>query len=78
MNKDPLIIFDTTLRDGEQSAGASMSASEKLNIALQLERLCVDVIEAGFPVSSMGDFAAGKGYRREHQRKRCLRACAGQ
>lgn len=61
MNKDPLIIFDTTLRDGEQSAGASMSASEKLNIALQLERLCVDVIEAGFPVSSMGDFAAVKG-----------------
>ena len=53
-----LIIFDTTLRDGEQSAGASMTADEKLKIALQLERLRVDIIEAGFPVSSRGDFAA--------------------
>ena len=56
-----LIIFDTTLRDGEQSAGASMTADEKLKIALQLERLHVDVIEAGFPVSSRGDFLAVKG-----------------
>ena len=55
---DTLIIFDTTLRDGEQSAGASMTADEKLKIALQLERLKVDVIEAGFPVSSKGDFLA--------------------
>lgn len=53
-----LIIFDTTLRDGEQSAGASMVADEKLKIALQLESLKVDVIEAGFPVSSEGDFKA--------------------
>ena len=60
MKTDQLIIFDTTLRDGEQSAGAAMSAPEKLNIALQLERLGVDVIEAGFPVSSAGDFAAVK------------------
>ena len=58
MSNDNLIIFDTTLRDGEQSAGAAMSADEKLKIALQLERLRVDVIEAGFPVSSPGDFAA--------------------
>lgn len=55
---DKLIIFDTTLRDGEQSAGASMNGEEKLKIALQLEQLRVDVIEAGFPVSSPGDFAA--------------------
>lgn len=58
MNQDRLIIFDTTLRDGEQSAGAAMSADEKLKIALQLERMRVDVIEAGFPASSRGDFAA--------------------
>ena len=53
-----LKIFDTTLRDGEQSAGAAMSADEKLKIALQLERMRVDVIEAGFPASSRGDFLA--------------------
>ena len=61
---DKLIIFDTTLRDGEQSAGAAMSADEKLKIALQLERLRVDVIEAGFPVSSRGDFEAVQGIAR--------------
>src|SRR6266853_1862419 len=55
---DHLIIFDTTLRDGEQSPGASMTAEEKMRIAKQLERLKVDVIEAGFPASSNGDFAA--------------------
>ncbi|MCH9705490.1 MAG: 2-isopropylmalate synthase [Proteobacteria bacterium] len=55
---DKLIIFDTTLRDGEQSAGAAMTATEKLKIALQLERLQVDVIEAGFPIASRGDFNA--------------------
>ncbi|GAB3654718.1 2-isopropylmalate synthase [Ramlibacter alkalitolerans] len=53
---DQLIIFDTTLRDGEQSPGASMTKDEKLRIARQLERLRVDVIEAGFPASSNGDF----------------------
>ncbi len=57
---DPLIIFDTTLRDGEQSPGASMTRDEKLRIARQLERLRVDVIEAGFAASSNGDFAAVK------------------
>jgi 2-isopropylmalate synthase len=55
---DHLIIFDTTLRDGEQSPGASMTKEEKTRIARQLERLRVDVIEAGFPASSNGDFAA--------------------
>ena len=58
--KDHLIIFDTTLRDGEQSPGASMTNEEKMRIAKQLERLKVDVIEAGFPASSNGDFAAVK------------------
>ncbi|MCL4801207.1 MAG: 2-isopropylmalate synthase [Burkholderiales bacterium] len=53
-----LIIFDTTLRDGEQSPGASMTREEKLRIAKQLERLRVDVIEAGFPAASNGDFEA--------------------
>ena len=55
-----LIIFDTTLRDGEQSPGASMNREEKLRIAKQLERLRVDVIEAGFPAASNGDFEAVK------------------
>ncbi|HSH89989.1 MAG TPA: 2-isopropylmalate synthase [Ramlibacter sp.] len=55
---DKLIIFDTTLRDGEQSPGASMTKEEKIRIARQLERLKVDVIEAGFPASSNGDFEA--------------------
>jgi 2-isopropylmalate synthase len=53
---DRLIIFDTTLRDGEQSPGASMTKDEKLRIARQLERLKVDIIEAGFAASSNGDF----------------------
>jgi len=56
--KDRLIIFDTTLRDGEQSPGASMTREEKMRIARQLERLRVDVIEAGFPAASNGDFEA--------------------
>jgi 2-isopropylmalate synthase len=53
-------IFDTTLRDGEQSPGASMNIEEKLEVAKQLARLNVDVIEAGFPISSPGDFEAVK------------------
>ena len=51
-------IFDTTLRDGEQSPGISLNASEKIEIAQQLARLGVDVIEAGFPIASPGDFEA--------------------
>jgi 2-isopropylmalate synthase len=58
--KDHLIIFDTTLRDGEQSPGASMTKEEKIRIAKQLERMRVDVIEAGFPAASNGDFEAVK------------------
>ena len=53
-----IIIFDTTLRDGEQAAGASLTPDEKLKIAYQLERLGVDVIEAGFPWSSEGELYA--------------------
>lgn len=53
-------VFDTTLRDGEQSPGASMNIAEKLEVAKQLARLKVDVIEAGFPISSIGDFEAVK------------------
>lgn len=56
--EDRLIIFDTTLRDGEQSPGASMTGGEKMRIARQLERMRVDVIEAGFPAASPGDFEA--------------------
>jgi len=58
--KENIIIFDTTLRDGEQSPGASMNIEEKLRIAHQLERLHVDVIEAGFPIASDGDYEAVK------------------
>jgi 2-isopropylmalate synthase len=58
MSKERLIIFDTTMRDGEQSPGASMTKDEKLRIARALERMRVDVIEAGFPASSNGDFEA--------------------
>ncbi|MGL5510140.1 MAG: 2-isopropylmalate synthase, partial [Microcoleaceae cyanobacterium] len=57
-NQDRIIIFDTTLRDGEQSPGATLNPEEKLTIARQLARLGVDVIEAGFPYSSPGDFQA--------------------
>ena len=60
MAKQRLIIFDTTLRDGEQSPGASMTHEEKLRVAKQLERLRVDVIEAGFAAASPGDFEAIK------------------
>lgn len=57
-NRDKLVIFDTTLRDGEQSPGATMSVKEKIELALLLEQLNVDVIEAGFAMASEGDFKA--------------------
>ncbi len=60
MSKDTLLIFDTTLRDGEQSPGAAMTREEKLRIARQLERMRVDIIEAGFPAASSGDFESVK------------------
>jgi 2-isopropylmalate synthase len=58
MSSDHLVIFDTTLRDGEQSPGASMTKAEKLRIAKALEKMRVDVIEAGFAIASVGDFEA--------------------
>src|SRR6185295_16116381 len=57
-DKNRVIIFDTTLRDGEQSPGASMNLDEKVRIAQVLEEMQVDVIEAGFPIASNGDFEA--------------------
>ena len=62
-----LIIFDTTLRDGEQSPGISLDVAEKLEIAEQLARLGVDYIEAGFPVASQGDFEAVEAIARTVQ-----------
>ncbi|MGD2137507.1 MAG: 2-isopropylmalate synthase [Gammaproteobacteria bacterium] len=62
--QDRLIIFDTTLRDGEQSPGASMTRDEKVRIARALERMRVDVIEAGFPIASAGDFEAVRAVAR--------------
>ena len=60
-----LIVFDTTLRDGEQSPGAALNINEKVEIAHALEEMGVDVIEAGFPVSSPGDFRAVQRISRE-------------
>jgi 2-isopropylmalate synthase len=65
---EKVIIFDTTLRDGEQAAGTSLNLQEKLEIARQLDRLGVDVIEAGFPASSAGDFEAVRLIAREVKR----------
>lgn len=57
-NKDKVVIFDTTLRDGEQSHGATMTHDEKVEIAEMLDEMGVDIIEAGFPIASEGDFEA--------------------
>src|SRR4051794_24738410 len=65
MTTDRVQIFDTTLRDGEQSPGISLNTGEKLEIAHQLARLGVDVIEAGFPIASPGDFEAVQAIARE-------------
>src|SRR5687768_8727069 len=62
-----LVIFDTTLRDGEQSPGASMNLAEKLEVARALVDLGVDVIEAGFPIASPGDFEAVQAIARQVQ-----------
>ena len=56
MSSDKVYVFDTTLRDGEQVPGCQLNTNEKIEIALDLESLGVDVIEAGFPISSPGDF----------------------
>src|SRR5215212_1900582 len=65
MEPNRVIVFDTTLRDGEQSPGISLNTTEKLEIAHQLARLGVDVIEAGFPIASPGDFEAVRAIARE-------------
>ena len=62
---DRVIIFDTTLRDGEQSPGIALDSDDKVAIANQLASLGVDVIEAGFPIASDGDFAAVQRIARE-------------
>jgi 2-isopropylmalate synthase len=82
MSKDRvrIVIFDTSLRDGEQSPGCSMNQQEKLRLAHQLDRLGVDVIEAGFPVASDGDFEAVKAIAAEVRRPiiaGLARACRG-
>ena len=68
MTEEKVLIFDTTLRDGEQSAGIGLTTEEKLDIALQLDRLGVDIIEAGFAASSPGDFQAVQTIAREVRR----------
>ena len=73
-----VIIFDTTLRDGEQSPGASMNLEEKLRIAQVLEDMGVDVIEAGFPIASDGDFEAVREIAKRRQEVRDLRPGARQ
>jgi 2-isopropylmalate synthase len=65
MTTEPVTIFDTTLRDGEQSPGCSMNLAEKVRLARKLEELGVDIIEAGFPIASEGDFAAVKAVATE-------------
>ena len=68
MTHDQVIIFDTTLRDGEQSPGASMNLEEKLRMPQVLEEMGVDVIEAGFPIASQRRFRGGAGGSREPSR----------
>jgi 2-isopropylmalate synthase len=70
MSEARVIVFDTTLRDGEQAPGCSMTVEEKLRLARQLDKLGVDVIEAGFPIASDGDFAAVQAVAREVRRPR--------
>jgi 2-isopropylmalate synthase len=72
---EPITIFDTTLRDGEQSPGCSMNLEEKVRLARQLEALGVDVIEAGFPIASEGDFAAVRAVAARCRRARVAALC---
>jgi 2-isopropylmalate synthase len=80
MDRPRIVIFDTTLRDGEQSPGCSMNVQEKLRLAQQLDRLGVDVIEAGFPIASDGDFEAVQSIAASLRRPAIAalaRACTG-
>ena len=65
-NQDRVYIFDTTLRDGEQCPGATMTHEEKLEVAELLDQMGVDIIEAGFPIASEGDFAAVNAVMASH------------
>ncbi|HKY86674.1 MAG TPA: 2-isopropylmalate synthase, partial [Pseudorhodoplanes sp.] len=67
-DKDRVVIFDTTLRDGEQCPGATMTFDEKLEVAELLDDMGVDIIEAGFPIASDGDFAAVQEIARRSKR----------
>ena len=69
-DKDKVFIFDTTMRDGEQSPGASMSVEEKIQISRVFDEMGIDIIEAGFPISSPGDFEAVSEISKEI--KNCL------
>ncbi len=75
MDKDKVMIFDTTLRDGEQAPGFSMNVEEKVRMARQLEKLGVDVIEAGFPIASEGDFQGVRAVARELKKTRVTGFC---
>ena len=74
--KDRVVIFDTTLRDGEQCPGATMTHDEKLEVAELLDDMGVDIIEAGFPIASEGDFAAVHEIATPRQERGDLRALA--
>ena len=76
IKSDPnrIIIFDTTLRDGGTITGCSMNLEEKLKMAVLLDELGVDVIEAGFPIASNGDFEAVQKNRRHGEKRNCMRA----
>ena len=75
-DKDRVVIFDTTLRDGEQCPGATMTHEEKLEVAELLDAMGVDIIEAGFPIASEGDFRRRQRDRQARQERRDLRALA--
>ncbi|MEZ5426156.1 MAG: 2-isopropylmalate synthase [Pyrinomonadaceae bacterium] len=75
MNQENIAIFDTTLRDGEQSPGCSMNLEEKIRMARQLEELGVDIIEAGFPIASEGDFRAVRAISEECRTARIAALC---
>ena len=73
MANERVLIFDTSLRDGEQAPGCSMTVDEKLRVAHKLENLGVDIIEAGFPIASTGDFEAVQRISREMRVRRLPR-----
>ena len=77
-NKERVFIFDTTLRDGEQSPGATMTLEEKLQVAETLDEMGVDIIEAGFPIASNGDFEAVVAVAKQVNQTALYKQAAGQ